>query len=370
MAAFEARTRQSDPWSAHGNVVALNARQARQPLDKRLVQHARLFRQERRRETDVFWLKENAEFLNILEATQPAGTASRVIDTYRDVYDDLPNRLGAFPQYYRFLLSIALDLEDLGLDGDHGARMCHWAALMDLPSAELSDLQRAEARRLLARRGAATQDPALTERLHAFTSRSATFAIPNRKAAYELTHIVFYLSEYGRVDPNLCEKTALSLIYAGLLAYLDQDLDLLAEICIALRYAGHAPAPVWERAVTRGLRAMHAVPETAAEGGNAGHDAYHTYLVGTWMAALEGQAVMPLVLPDGPVRIDQDAPAGRPLPHISMALQDLSSGSWRAAKADILDALSSEDADVLIEAEASTPHFDTFFELLARASRP
>ena len=149
---------------------------------------------------------------------------------------------------YRFLLSICLDLEDLGLPGDKGEALAHWVDTQELPEAELSDLQRAEARRLLARRGvrALDWDVGLEDRLRRFVNRSETFAMPNKKAAYELTHIVFYLSEYGRRDPNLDQAAITSLEYAGILAYLDQNADLLAEICVALRYTGQTPSPIWE----------------------------------------------------------------------------------------------------------------------------
>ena len=220
------------------NVVALNARQHRQPLPQRLAQHAALFAADRRAEEDVFWLKENAEYLNIINAAGCADEAAEVIEIYSDVYDRIDARLGDYPQYYRFLLSICLDLEDLGATGSKGLSMCDWVRGQDLAGAELSDLQRAEANRLLSRRGMAAPDPALSMRLHRFINRTVTFAVPNRKAAYELTHIVFYLSDYGQRDPGISGEALQSLTYAGLLAYLDQNYDLLAEVCIALRYAG------------------------------------------------------------------------------------------------------------------------------------
>ena len=80
----------------------------------------------------------------------------------------------------------------------------------------------------------------LNDRLRGFARRSITFALPNKKAAYELTHIVFYLSEYGRRDPEVGQAFIDSLHFAGTLAFLELNLDLLAEICIALRFAGAA----------------------------------------------------------------------------------------------------------------------------------
>jgi hypothetical protein len=155
------------------------------------------FAQHRRHGDDVFWLKENAEILNILEST---GTApgEAVLDAYAEFYETVEKRLRFFPQYYRFFLSITLDLEDLGMPGNHGERLVGWALEQDLPRAELSDLQRMEALRLMARRDMTPKgtDPTLEDRARYFMARSNTFALPNKKAAYELTHLVFYLSEY------------------------------------------------------------------------------------------------------------------------------------------------------------------------------
>jgi hypothetical protein len=89
-------------------------------------------------------------------------------------------------------------------------------------------------------------DAGLNDRLLHFINCAETFALPNKKAAYELTHIVFYLSEYGRRDPHLDNRAIQSLNFVGILAYLDQNADLLAEVCIALRYAGQAPSKIWE----------------------------------------------------------------------------------------------------------------------------
>lgn len=346
------------------NVIALNVRSVRQPRSQRLAAHAQLFVSDRRAEGDVFWLKENAEFLNIAEVTgQPGDT---LLAQYEVIYDRLADRLGEFPQYYRFFLSLCLDLEDLGMPGDKGAMLCQWAQDCDLPSAELSDLQRAEAERLLARRGIGDPDPALRARLMHFIERSATFAIPNKKAAYELTHIVFYLSEYGRKDPSLSAEAIQSLHFAGLLAYLDQNHDLLAEICVALRYAGQTPSDIWERAVLGALKnsGQEAVSYAPA------FDDYHAYLVSSWLAGLTGDPVFPLLLDSGPHRIVLQTPQARPLRELSRALDDIRNADWDSVRDQICERLDPQEVSVLTAAELSTPAFDAFFEGFARASVP
>jgi hypothetical protein len=56
----------------------------------------------RRRTTeDVFWLKENAELLNLLETSTVTLNTSDLTH-YQNFYDSLEHRLCFFPQYYRF----------------------------------------------------------------------------------------------------------------------------------------------------------------------------------------------------------------------------------------------------------------------------
>ncbi len=346
------------------NVVALNAPQHRQSLAQRLAAHAALFTTGRRGQGDVFWLKENAEFLNVLECTgQPAET---VLEVYEPIYAKIDELMGQFPQYYRFHLSISLDLEDLGMPGTKGEALCAWADREGLAKAELSDLQRAEARRLLARRGFGEVDDALTERLNRFVGRSRTFAIPNRKAAYELTHIVFYLSQYGRRDPGLGGATHKSLTYAGLLAFLDQDMDLLAEICIALRYVGVTPDPTWEEAVITAL-----FMTTARDGGGCvASDDYHAYVVAGWLAGLKRDAFMPLMLTREKTRIEAAPPFARPLGALSRAVSDMQNDDWHAVRGRIVPELDRDARNILHDAERSVDDFESFYALFSRAERP
>lgn len=346
------------------NIIALKVQPARQPLPQRLAAHAKLFAQQRRDEQDVFWLKENAEFLNITECTGQDGAL--VLEVYQPFYNQIEDRLGAFPQYYRFLLSICLDLEDLGMPGDKGAALCGWAHQQGLVHAELSDLQRAEAARLFARRGIAPQDQGLDVRLHGFIDRSQTFAIPNKKAAYELTHIVFYLSEYGRRDPKISAAAVTSLTYAGLQAYLDQNYDLLAEICVAMIYAGHQPSPIWKGAVMAALQATF----TSEAGPMPVFDDYHAYLVSSWMAATVSEEPMRLVLPAGSTKIEMPHPPARPLRDMSTALDDIRATNWGLARRRLFPRLDSDARALLDAAERSTDLFEQFYEGFSRASHP
>ena len=349
---------------AKSNVIVLNVPQHRHPLKQRLAAHAGLFAFGRRGDGDVFWLKENAEFLNILECTGQPGDP--VLASYEEFYDRIDARLGEFPQYFRFHLSMCLDLEDLGMPGDKGAKMCRWIAEQGLVDAELSDLQRAETQRLLARRGVEIGDKCLADRLQGFLERTRTFAVPNRKAAYELTHIVFYLSEYGRRDPQLGEAAIRSLTYAGILAYLDQNHDLLAEICVALRFAGRKPSAIWEDAV---VAALGTARDSSGEEGRVADD-YHTYLVSSWLAALSGQEIMPLKLLPHRTRIDLAKPVARPLLDMGRMLGELRNGDWQAVRWRIMANMDEAAQNLIDAAERSTEEFEEFYEGFARVTAP
>lgn len=323
----------------------------------------------RRGGDDVFWLKENAELLNILQSTG-AKLSQEALAPFDGFYSQIEKRMRFFPQYYRFLLAMCLDLEDLGMAGAKSTALCHWAASAGLAEAELSDLQRAEARRLLARRGveAFTVDDGLSARLHQFIDRSGTFAMPNKKAAYELTHIVFYLSEYGSVDPQLSSSAITSLEFAGLLAYLDQNIDLLAEICVALRFAGRTPSTIWDDAVAGALAGFAVLAEV---GGPRGDD-YHEYLVAAWAVSTTGTEGFSADVDAGPLCIvRQQAAMSGPLRTMSECMFDLDdarSGDWEQMRPLVEQQLAPENHDILAFAEQSTDKFGAFFEGFARAS--
>lgn len=351
------------------NIISLNVPPRRQRVSERADALLASFARHRRVMDDVFWLKENAEVLNILECTGFSVSAT-ALEPHGAFYDTLPERLGFFRQYYRFLLSIGLDLEDLGLPGHQMEGLCAWTARAGLPEAELSDLQRAEARRLLARRGVTTAaaDAGLDDRLRAFAHRPATFALPNKKAAYELTHIVFYLSEYGRKDPGLASEAVVSLTFAGLVAYLDQNMDLLAEVCVALRQAGQTPSAIWEAAVWTSLSA-YTVHITDA--GRLSDD-YHAYLVGLWATRSMGCDDSGAPVPVGRTVFEAPDTGAGALRGISAWLMACAAGrvaDWEVMAPGLYDMLDAEAAHVLAQAVESTPHFAAFFEGFARAGQ-
>ena len=353
------------------NVVKLNIPFRQAHASDRQAALMDVFAVQRRGADDVFWLKENAEFLNILECTAARPDAA-TLDLHAAFYDGIEERMGFFPQYYRFLLSLCLDLEDLGMVGGKGAALVNWVADQGLVGAEMSDLQRAEARRLCLRRGVdpIEGDTGLEDRLRQFASRSETFAMPNKKAAYELTHIVFYLSEYGRTDPQIDAAIHESLIFAGTLAFLDFNADLLAEICIALRFAGEEPPEVWDLWLQQQLRTF-----TLGTDPQAGlMDDYHEYLMLNWYHALDGDGFACQV-PEGRVTFRRMRPQSGPLRELSECMYEFGaarSGDWDVMRERVARHLSDEAQAALAAAEAANSHFDRFFHGFARVgmSRP
>lgn len=324
------------------------------------------FAQNRRVQDDVFWLKENAELLNILECNG-VSLQEEQLRPLTGFYNQIEGRIGFFQQYYRFILSICLDLEDLGLAGDKGEAIAHWVARQGLAEGELSDLQRAEAHRLLQRRGVTgiADSEALTDRLHSFINRSETFALPNKKAAYELTHIVFYLSEYGRCDPQLENGALISLEYAGLLAYLDQNSDLLSEVCIAMIYAGQQPPAQWISWVRRQTTGF--VIAGTEEGQM--QDSYHDFFVCNWLMATTQSPYFTHRVPPGPMQIRQTANHAGPLRQMSQMLfelQDDRSDDWSLMRGHLQAGLSEEAHSILCVAESSSRNFESFFAGFAR----
>jgi hypothetical protein len=348
------------------NVIRLNVPYQLQSGSARRAALIASFAQHRRFGDDVFWLKENAELLNILDCTG-LSLDDQALAPHRGFYDQVEKRLGFFPQYYRFLLSICLDLEDLGMPGHKAEALCNWVAQEGLAGAELSDLQRLEARRLMLRRGAdpLPGDGGLEDRVRGFIERSETFAMPNKKAAYELTHIVFYLSEYGRRDPQLSQAAVTSLEFAGILAYLDQNADLLAEICVALRYAGVTPSDIWEGWLERETHRF--AVETGPHVDTA--DNYHDYFVCNWLMAVSGRDAFRKEASHERMAFYRATPFAGPLREMSecmFQLEDARSDDWTSMRALVEDSLTGIGHDILSEAQQSSDKFEAFFAGFAR----
>ncbi|MBV1926312.1 MAG: hypothetical protein KUG62_04085 [Rhodobacteraceae bacterium] len=348
------------------NVIQLNVPCQSQGVISRRNALISSFAQHRRFGDDVFWLKENAELLNILECSGET-LDEQALEIHQGFYQQIEKRMGFFPQYYRFLLSICLDLEDLGMPGSKGEALSDWVSREELVDSELSDLQRFEARRLMQRRGIEPlpDDTGLEDRVRSFMDRSDTFTMPNKKAAYELTHIVFYLSEYGRRDPDLSPAAITSLEFAGLLAYLEQNVDLLAEICVALRFANQTPSPIWENWLQREAHrfVVNKGPQVDTQ------DEYHEFFVSNWLMKVSGQDAFFKETTFERMSFHRAESFSGPLRDMSECifhLQDERSNDWHSMRPHVQGMLTDIGYDILTEAENSSDKFEEFFAGFAR----
>ncbi len=322
----------------------------------------RMFATGRRDRHDAFWLKENAEILQILAATGVRPDLS----AYAPFVDGLMAELRFFPQYYRLFLSIALDLRVLGMPGVPVDQMAAHIVTAGLAEGELSDTHRAEAALLLARAGVAGGgDAGLQARLARFSANPARFAVPNLRAAYDLTHLVFHAADYGRRTLEPDPARASSLIHAGIVAFLDDNMDLLAEITIALRLGCARVPKSWDRAVAADLGCFAFLPGSGAA---PPVDDYHAYLVQNWAVAVAGGQAFAGGLPQGTGLIVAGTDKPGTLRALSLALMDMGERrrpDWSTMRWRLWPTLSAPQRGRLAEVEEMT-EFAAFFAAFAR----
>lgn len=326
------------------------------------------FAHHRRRPGDAFWLKENAELLGILSALGRK-LPDLALAPYRGFYEGAAAQIALYPQYYRMILGVVTALEDLGYPGDLGSRLADWIMREGWPDSEVNDLQRAEVRYLLGRNGVAWSPEGLDARLMCFVSRPETFALPNPRAAYDLLHVVFYLSQYGRKPLHLPQAALDSLMTLGSLAHLDQNGDLLAEVCLALRFASMPLPPLWLQHLHREAASLR-VDGRACEDSS---DGYHNYLVNQWLLGTMGEFVFGVPATSGPMSFHVPRAVISPLREFSQAL--LAPGfrrvaGWSAFRAACAPHVSPQALAVADAGAEGSPGFERFIHAFARLSQP
>jgi hypothetical protein len=324
-----------------------------------------LFASRRRGRHDAFWLKENAELVQVLAALGAGADVD--LDPLRLRAETFLHELRFFPQYYRMYLSLALDLRDLGMHQAPVEEMAAYVLAQDLPAGDLSDVHRGEVALLLRRAGVDRPgDAALDERLARFAARSGAFCLPNRRAAYDLTHIVFHAADYGRQPVARDSARRRSLIHVGLVAWLEENLDLLAEVMIALQLSGEEVPPLWAQAVGRAAGAVFFEPSRAA---GSFDDDYHQYLVLNWALGLSGGAAFRDGVPPQARLIRQPGRSGGALQELSLALLDMGDArraDWSRMRWRLWPKLS-EPARACLAAVETMPEFEAFFAGFSRA---
>ena len=132
-------------------------------------------------------------------------------------------------------------------------------------------------------------EKSVIENIEKFTSDPKRFMYLNKPFFYELTHIIFFLTDFGSTKISFNTDLVSCLKYAGTLCHLDEDYDLLAEICISLRYLS-APVPLhWEDDVLAYADKIKVTYGTNLKSAlNAAVDDYHIYFVCNWLADIKG----------------------------------------------------------------------------------
>lgn len=326
------------------------------------------FAHHRRRPGDAFWLKENAELLGILSALGRK-LPDLALAAYQPFHEGAAAQIGLYPQYYRMILGVVTALEDLGYPGDLGPRLAQWILREGWPDSEVNDLQRAEVRFLLARNGVAWAPKGLDARLMAFISRPETFALPNPRAAYDLLHVVFYLSHYGRQPLHLPQAAIDSLVTLGSLAHLEQNGDLLAEVCLALRFVAAPLPPLW----LHHLRREAAASRVEARACEDSSDAYHNYLVNQWLLGTMGEFVFGVPATSGPMSFHVPRSVISPLREFTQALMQPGfrrMAEWPDLRAACAPHVSPQALAVADAGAEGSPGFARFIRGFARLSHP
>ena len=230
------------------------------------------------------FLKENGELLSI---ALNAGllVEPRALELYRDIYNNAFKVVDCYPQYYRFILGMILDLESCGMDGNQGRKIADYVKAQKLLEYDTSDVRRLETLHLLSTHSDISDDyskmyKSLIERVDIFIQNPKHFCKFNKPLFYDLTHIIFFLTDYGRKASPLTQDPIACLMNMGLLALLDNDADLLSEVGLCLDYLKYDIPPYWDDFLTQSMSGIGiSYDGTIASALNPSVDEYHLYLV-------------------------------------------------------------------------------------------
>lgn len=239
------------------------------------------------------FLKENGELLSIA-ANSGLYVEPKSLALYTLFYEQSYEIYQLYPQFSRFILGITLDLETLGHPGTQAKKIAEHMLNIGMLDFETSDTRRLETLSMFERLGmrsecAQRHKRLALDRVTAFTSDADHFTRLNKPLFYELTHLVFFLSDYGRKAMPISTDIHRCLIHAGVLAYLDDDFDLLAEVCVSLSFISAQIPKLWQGAISKFLSSMKISFEThLASALNPSVDEYHPFLVSNWFLAISG----------------------------------------------------------------------------------
>lgn len=253
----------------------------------------RAFASKRSEGLGISFLKENGELLSIA-LSSGLSIDDNSLALYDELYGKIDKLCELYPPFFRFFLAITLDLEDLGMQGNKGEKLIDFVLRNDLYNYETSDTRRMEIINLLERRGRTPSydiDPKdqIISRIMTFMERPERFIKFNRPLFYDLTHLVFYVTNFGTHSIPHSEKVFESLNHIGMLAYLDDDEDLLSEVCLCFIFLGQKAPKIWVEACRRGLDMIDIqFPIGPINKSEISGDDYHIYLVTSWLQAVSG----------------------------------------------------------------------------------
>jgi len=318
------------------------------------------------------FLKENGELLAIAMSSG-LSISSEALEIYSELYDKIDKLCYLYPPFFRFFLAIALDLEDLGMSGHKGTELIDYVLKHEFLTSETSDMRRMEIRNLLARRGRGSNFKIhdyedLLKRVTGFLQQADQFIKFNRPLFYEFTHLVFYITNFGNLPIAHTQKVFESLNHIGMLAYLDYDIDLLAEVCLCYIFLKKPAPEIWLKACESGLKDIDIDFRNPDElKGAPPADDYHIYLVNSWVMSIAGKPAF-----------DEDYKAGAPIFTHRKGKKSTLSKIFQVLHPIILDSepqnsqrplktlefLSVEDTIHLQTALSSSPNGDEFFHKL------
>ena len=178
--------------------------------------------------------------------------------------------------------------------GDKSAEISDYIISNNLLRFETSDVRRLEILHLLGRQGKTPSIigdslEALKQRIHSFMSYSDLFTKFNRPFFYDLTHFIFFLTDYGKEKIQTTSDIIQSLLNVGLLAILDSDADLLSEICLCLKFLDQEPPKLWVDYCESTVDNMKIEYADSNSTGDQAPDDYHMYFVANWLMKAVGR---------------------------------------------------------------------------------
>ena len=240
------------------------------------------------------YLKENGELLGI-SVDSGFLIEPRALRLYDDFYKNALKFTELYPQYYRFTFGMVIDLEKGGMQGNQSQIIAKYVEDQNFLSFDTADPRKLETLTMLSEVGSLSPDSLeiydnIIKRVDSFISQPNWYKKFNKPLFYDLTHIIFFLTRNGTQALPLRNDARTCLQYMGLLSLLDDDADLLAEVCVCLSYIGADIPDYWDEFLQKSLEEINITYDgTVASAINPSVDEYHIYFVLNWYQAMRNR---------------------------------------------------------------------------------